>query len=80
MRKAVQADAVILFEQTRPGEFRRHALERETCDYPSAALGDLDGDGKIDIVAGRFRNFRFDGTATPAAAGDRALAPVVLWK
>ena len=80
MRKDVGADAVILFEQTRPGEFRRHSLERETCDYPTVALGDLDGDGKVDIVAGRFRNFRFDGSATPPVAGDRSLAPFVLWK
>ncbi|MGP0062674.1 MAG: FG-GAP repeat domain-containing protein [Isosphaeraceae bacterium] len=80
IRTEVGADAVILFEQTRPGEFRRHALERETCDYPTFALGDLDGDGRIDIVAGRFRNFRFDGTATPGPSADRSLAPFVLWK
>ena len=52
MRKAVGADAVILFEQTGPGEFRRHALERETCDYPTVALGDLDGDGKVQHRGG----------------------------
>jgi hypothetical protein len=80
MRKAAEADAVILFEQTRPGEFRRHALERETCDYPTVALGDVDGDGKIDIVAGRFRNFRFAGGIPPVVSADRSHAPLVLWK
>jgi hypothetical protein len=76
MRKAAEADAVIIFEQISAGEFRRIALERESCDYPSFALGDLDGDGKIEVVAGRFRNFRFAGD-TPSPGANR---PLVIWR
>ncbi len=79
-RKAVGADAVVLFEQTRPGEFRRHALERETCDYPTAAIGDIDADGRPDIVLGRFRNFRFGGAAPAESAGGTGSGPFVIWK
>jgi hypothetical protein len=74
------ADAVILFEQIWEGDFRRRSLERETCDCRAAALGDLDGGGNTEIVAGRFRNFQFGGTAAPALSGDRSLARCVLRK
>jgi FG-GAP-like repeat len=80
MRQDAGADAVILFEQTGPGEFRRHSLERETCDYPSVALGDVNGDGKIDVVAGRFLNFKFATGKPPEDSTRRSLAPFVLWK
>ncbi len=80
VRKEVGADAVVLFEQVKKGEFVRHALERESCDYPTVAIGDLDADGKLDIVAGRFRDFRFSGAGTPALSPGGSNAPVVIWR
>jgi hypothetical protein len=47
-------DSVILLEQTAPGQFVRHSLERSTCDHPTCAVGDIFGSGKPDLVIGNF--------------------------
>ncbi len=80
MRKDVGADAVVVFEQVKRGKFERHAIERESCDYPTIALGDLNGDGKLDIIAGRFRDFRFNGANPSASSAAGNNAPLVIWK
>lgn len=47
-------DSVIVLEQTAPGVFARHTLEKENCNYVSCAIGDVFGSGKLDIVTGYF--------------------------
>lgn len=53
-RQEADADAIVVFEQTAPGEFVRHRLASKSCNHVTCALGDVFGTGRPDIVTASF--------------------------
>ena len=46
--------ALVWLEQTTPGTFARHTIEMGFPRHATLDVGDIDGDGDLDIVVGNF--------------------------
>ena len=53
-RRRFNLSGVVWYEQTVPGSFRPRSLAGIPCDYITLELGDIDGDGRTDIILGNF--------------------------
>jgi hypothetical protein len=49
-----QLASLVWLEQTTPGHFERHTIEKGSPTHATLDVGDLDGDGKPDIAVGWF--------------------------
>jgi hypothetical protein len=63
-------------EQTAPGQFRAHSLEKGALTHVTLDLADYDGDGDLDLLVGNFAGFTF----AKADTGYKAASWVELWE
>ena len=51
-RSAMKLPGAVWFEQTDKASFEPHVLIDQACDIPTLDLGDVDGDGRLDVITG----------------------------
>ena len=51
-RQAMSLPGVVWFERKEDGSFEPHPLIDDACDHPTVELGDVNGDGRLDVITG----------------------------
>ena len=52
LRREFNLSGLVWYEQTEAGSFQPRSLGDLPCDYATLELGDIDGDGRVDIIFG----------------------------
>ncbi len=51
-RQAMKLPGVVWFERKADGSFEPHPLVDDSCDHPTLEVGDVNGDGRLDVITG----------------------------
>jgi tetratricopeptide (TPR) repeat protein len=52
VRQAMKLPGVVWFERKTDGSFEPHPLVDDSCDHPTLEVGDVNGDGRLDVITG----------------------------
>ena len=65
-RREIQLPGIVWYERTGPNQFTKHPLLDIRCDFPTLDLGDVNGDGLLDIMVSNLMGLPREDGSEPA--------------
>jgi hypothetical protein len=65
-RERLQIEGLVWYEQTETGAFEKRVFGEVACDFPTLELGDINGDGLLDVITGNLFGFLNPDGSDPA--------------